>query len=151
MKICNKCNVIKSFEDFYKQKKGKFGLCGRCKECMQAYYNKRYSENPDKIRAIQKKYYDNNPTAKRNTMLKYYYKLSREEYDILLMKQNNSCGICKTHINDLNRDFDVDHSHETNKIRGLLCPKCNKGMGLFNDDVKLLENCLKYLKNAYIE
>jgi hypothetical protein len=42
----------------------------------------------------------------------------------------------------------VDHDHETNKIRGLLCSRCNTGLGLFFDNISNLENAILYLKKA---
>lgn len=82
---------------------------------------------------------------------KYQYGISLDEYDEYLKKQKNSCGICGVNVSEMKRNFDVDYSHSTNKIRGLLCPKCNKGIGLFNDDIILLTKAINYLKDAHIE
>jgi len=40
----------------------------------------------------------------------------------------------------------VDHCHVTGKYRGLLCNRCNTSLGFVNDDIELLENMVKYLK-----
>jgi len=44
--------------------------------------------------------------------------------------------------------FAVDHCHQTGKIRGLLCFKCNMRLGYFNDDIALLKKALRYM-HAY--
>ena len=46
-------------------------------------------------------------------------------------------GICKLHI---------DHDHKTKKIRGLLCHKCNNGLGNFRDNIENLDRAKKYLE-----
>lgn len=50
------------------------------------------------------------------------------------------CTICGE-----NTDLVVDHDHKTNVVRGLLCNKCNKGIGLFKDSPELLEYARIYL------
>lgn len=42
----------------------------------------------------------------------------------------------------------VDHSHTNHKIRGMLCNRCNQGLGLFRDDPELLEFARVYLLAA---
>jgi len=42
----------------------------------------------------------------------------------------------------------IDHNHLTNKVRGLLCNKCNQGIGFFNDNVHLLSEAIKYLNES---
>ena len=60
--------------------------------------------------------------------------------------QNHRCGICKKR-KDIKKAFAVDHDHSTGDIRGLLCYKCNVGLGYFNDKIKLLQNAIKYLND----
>jgi hypothetical protein len=74
------------------------------------------------------------------------YKLTMEDYNKQLVKQEFRCAICGTHQNELEHRLGVDHCHETKINRGLLCRKCNVGIGMFNDKIKLLENALTYLK-----
>lgn len=45
----------------------------------------------------------------------------------------------------MNKAHAVDHCHVTGKIRGILCYKCNIGLGYFNEDIELLNSALKYL------
>lgn len=67
-------------------------------------------------------------------------------------KQGYQCAICGIHENEINHsDFRhnplvIDHVHETGKVRGLLCSKCNAALGNFNDSISSLQNAIKYLK-----
>ena len=81
--------------------------------------------------------------------LRRHYKMTLEQYEALLLQQNGRCAICRkfeTHqFNNITRRLSVDHCHETNQVRGLLCARCNMAIGQFNDDWLLLENALEYL------
>lgn len=80
----------------------------------------------------------------RKWQLENRYGLSLEEYDDLATKQNSVCAICKS-VNDNDRPLVVDHSHISNKVRGLLCDKCNRAIGALEDDPKRLQNAILYL------
>jgi AAA domain/Recombination endonuclease VII/Homeodomain-like domain len=73
--------------------------------------------------------------------IKRRYGLSREAFDALLARQGGVCGICKKH-----RPLCVDHCHVTGKVRGLLCHKCNRGLGHYNDDPDLTRAATAYLE-----
>jgi hypothetical protein len=78
-----------------------------------------------------------------------YYKITPDEYMEMHRKQNGVCLICKgTAVGrgKAKNRLAVDHNHETGKIRGLLCAKCNTGLGLFNDSKQLLVKAIEYLK-----
>ena len=53
------------------------------------------------------------------------YDMTPLQYQLLLVKQDFRCAICKRHANTMSKRLDIDHNHETGQIRGLLCPKCN--------------------------
>lgn len=72
------------------------------------------------------------------------YGLSLIDYDVLSEKQNNVCAICGG-VNE-GRRLCIDHQHKTNKIRGLLCIKCNAGLGDFMDSKELLLRAAIYLE-----
>ena len=44
--------------------------------------------------------------------------------------------------------WSCDHNHLNDTFRAWLCNKCNLGLGNFNDDVQLLQNCIDYLKST---
>ncbi len=53
-----------------------------------------------------------------------------------------SCYLCGR-----DKDLVVDHCHKSLKIRGVLCKRCNTGLGIFKDDIKMLKKVIDYLKN----
>ncbi len=60
-------------------------------------------------------------------------------------KQNGRCYICGTHQIYLNKALAVDHDHKTGVVRGLLCGNHNIGLGMFNDNYKILLKGALYL------
>lgn len=68
-----------------------------------------------------------------------------EKYEAMLLLQNNKCYLCNNPPSKY-RNLDVDHNHKTGKVRRLLCNKCNMGIGVFKDDIKIIINILKYLQ-----
>lgn len=80
----------------------------------------------------------------RNYHLKIKYGISIKQKEQMMNKQNNKCSICKKDFEN-SKDCNVDHNHKTGKIRGLLCFKCNCGIGYLNENVKILQKAIKYL------
>lgn len=77
----------------------------------------------------------------RAVRLKREYGLTLEQYSQMLVDQNHQCPICELEVKLV-----VDHNHDTGKVRGLLCGKCNKGLGIFADDTSRLTRAIVYLK-----
>jgi hypothetical protein len=69
------------------------------------------------------------------------------EYEEMLERQGGVCAICALPP-EQDRKLQVDHCHQTGKVRGLLCMKCNKGIGQLNDDPKRVAAALRYLETA---
>lgn len=91
----------------------------------------------------------------REYTLIHRFNMSLDEYNTLLVLQNGACAICH-HVPDIGasryrkgKRLAVDHDHKTMKNRGLLCDKCNRGLGHFNDDPILLQKSIDYL-NRYV-
>ena len=117
MKTCSKCKAVKSLEDFYLYRKSRASskkyYQAHCKIC-------------DHIR--HKKYRKNNTEKLKTQMLVRHrfrlYGISEEEYRNMILSQNNLCAICnEPSIKTLH----IDHSHETGKVRGLLCNTVIRG------------------------
>ncbi len=92
------------------------------------------SDNKDKMRRISSK-----------ARLKKVYGITPDEYDAMLLKQNGCCAICKTPASKYKRKLHVDHNHTTGENRGLLCVRCNSGIGHFKENPTLLDAAKDYL------
>lgn len=81
----------------------------------------------------------NYETHGRKHHLRRKYGITVSEYNRLLALQEGKCAICKTDCPGKGkRHFHVDHDHLSGKVRGLLCVKCNMGLGSFDDNQALL-------------
>lgn len=78
--------------------------------------------------------------------LKYFYGITPEQRAELFRKQAGRCVICNRPAWE--KDLDIDHDHKTGKVRGLLCRNCNTGLGMFGDNVEILQNAIEYIKNG---
>lgn len=76
-------------------------------------------------------------------MLKAAYGITLEQKEAMAESQGGRCKICGVVMTCAH----VDHNHETGKIRGLLCYRCNHALGLFKDSVASLEAAVAYLKS----
>jgi hypothetical protein len=101
--------------------------------------------NPEKVNASAKKRYAANPTKFCDVQRKHNYGITKAEYDDLLLKQNGLCAICQTDTPSGKGAWHVDHDHMTKRVRGLLCHKCNVGLGNFNDSGSVLQSAINYL------
>lgn len=115
-------------------------------------------ENKEKVRLQNKRHYKKHKEDidKRNSLYVKNggnlrrYGITLKEYNALLKKQNNVCAICggveTATLNGIIKKLAVDHCHKTKMVRGLLCDRCNRGLGYFKDNIKTINNSLKYLK-----
>lgn len=85
-------------------------------------------------------------TQNKNAALKYYYGVSLAEYNAMVGQQGGCCAVCNTDKPGGLGCWDVDHCHDTNTVRGLLCHRCNLGLGQFKHDTRLLQAAIDYLK-----
>jgi recombination endonuclease VII len=85
---------------------------------------------------------DKNRKRKREFERRKRYRISREDYEAMVGRQNGACAICKRATPTL---F-VDHCHACGKVRGLLCLKCNTVLGFCADSVPHLLAAIAYLR-----
>ena len=76
-----------------------------------------------------------------------HYGIGLVEYTQMLEVQGGVCAICGCPC-ATGRRLAVDHCHTTGKVRGLLCGNCNKGLGSFKDDPRLIRKAIDYLEKA---
>ena len=151
-KICTKCDLDKSLTEYYKDPKRHDGYFSACKECS----NKAYYEADRKRRAIKKlnkplKKYKHpgkpgSPEYARSSRLFTTYGLTLEDFNKIYTEQKGCCWICGISQLELDKPLSVDHDHLTGKVRGLLCNNHNIALGLFKDNIDLLEKAIEYLK-----
>lgn len=86
------------------------------------------------------------PVKQRAHKLRINYGISVADYDAMFERQGGVCAICKESPDE--RDcLCVDHCHASDKIRSLLCRKCNTGLGSFRDSPDLLSAAIAYLNH----
>lgn len=118
-------------------------------------YMKNYRNLPgvkDREKESAKRYYLKNRHVEKNGHLKRTFNITLEQYNEMLVMQNNVCAICEKEETKVFKktgkinDLAVDHCHKTGNIRGLLCWRCNTAIGRFEDSIELLQNAVAYLE-----
>ena len=87
----------------------------------------------------------NDPTIDRINHLKTVYGLTLSGYESLVEKQENKCALCGGERCGPGKRWHIDHDHSSGKIRGLLCSRCNTGLGLFDHSPERLQMAIDYL------
>lgn len=91
-----------------------------------------------------------NPEKYRNSYLVRNFGLTLEEYAAISDRQGHRCAICgepeKAIIQGNEMPLAVDHCHIGGQVRGLLCARCNQGIGHLKDDVTILRAAIAYLE-----
>jgi hypothetical protein len=80
----------------------------------------------------------------RKTALKYG--ITDVDYKRMLEEQNGVCAICQEFHGGRSGRLDIDHCHVTGKVRGLLCHKCNRALGLLKERIENLQGAIAYLE-----
>ena len=113
---------------YYEQKQDRVMSCKWCGELFKPYGSQKYCSSKCRTKA----------TA--HSLRLGTYNLSQSGYDALVERSGGMCEICQT-----KEAVHIDHCHDTEAVRGLLCQQCNHGLGNFKDNVALLNRASEYL------
>lgn len=116
----------------------KNGLSSECRECKKA----RARQSSAELYASSELNDEKRRQRKRDLRLVYVYGITREELDKQIELQESKCYLCGVKPDKLH----IDHCHVTNKVRGLLCGNCNRGLGMFMDNVAVMEKAIAYIQ-----
>lgn len=165
-KKCETCNRFKPFCEFTKLARSHDGMCPKCKQCKRKISKLYYQRNRILLRRRQVEWSRNNPDKARENRRKDLekhrqkrlasrkaaritrYGITLEQYQDMELSQSYLCAICRQPPEKLNgktKSLNVDHYHFSGKVRGLLCTRCNTGLGQFLDSPDLLHRAIEYL------
>jgi hypothetical protein len=115
----------------------------RCQKRSKAYSAANFAARV----AYNREWNRKNPGRKAASHRKVTYGLSPEQYEDLFMSQGYKCLICGTDSPKSKKSpWHVDHCHTTGRVRGILCHRCNAGLGNFSDNIANLQAAIKYLR-----
>ena len=154
-KRCPTCEATKPRGEFGLNRTRSDGLSHSCKVCTRERSKRWRESDPDHARKNQSRLadlYRDEPRRYLNYRYQGRYGISLDDYERMLSEQGGACAICRTAPNGVRLAVDHDHSCCPTKsrscgrcVRGLLCGTCNRGLGYFRDDPKLIAAALKYL------
>jgi len=152
MKKCCVCKLDKDESEFGKDRNAPTGLAYKCKRCAVIVCKKWQKENEEHCRQYRKRRYETHGDvlrkrsreSTRRINLRDLYGITEEEYRQLYSSRDGGCWACGVKLPTLC----VDHNHSTGEVRGLLCSRCNSGIGFLGDSIDGLEKAIAYLKKA---
>jgi len=161
VKICAKCDLEKDLSLFHKDNRSDDKLTAWCGDCNNLQSRTYRQVNKEKHRAASKRWYEANkehdakrtkayrkasPDKLRAWHVRTKYGLTPEQYNAMLIAQNDSCAACNTPRSEMEREICVDHNKKTNVVRGLLCHGCNTAFGLLKEDERTIMRLLEYAR-----
>ena len=147
-KVCPNCKEELPTSAFNKSNR-RDGYQTYCRACHNKMQREKYNSDPEakvkrQLRAGRRK--SANPEAQRRAELKRLYGITLEQYVEMFVAQGEVCAICKEKC-PTKKSLSVDHNHETGIVRGLLCNRCNRALGMFQDNPALLIRAAEYLSS----
>lgn len=94
-----------------------------------------YQENKEVLKGKSREYRRNNPNASRDQNLRNKYGITLEQKQALLKAQGGKCAVCGATKPGGKRDWCTDHDHETGKVRGVVCHRCNWAMQVKDNEL----------------
>ena len=161
-KQCGACKETLPAQCFYPALCNRTGLASKCIDCDAKRRKTYYASNVPKFRENARNWKKVNPerarVSMRNARLRREYGVSQQRYEEMLAGQGGRCAICRTDEPGITRNkdlkiFRIDHDHNCCPgkrscgacVRGLLCNRCNSGIGMLNDDPDVVMAAAAYL------
>lgn len=152
IKLCKVCKKTPQEVEFRSNPKTIDKLTSTCRGCENSKEKEyRNSMSPEKREYYLKRLKTNRATdSSKNAYLQRNFGITLDQFNKMLKLQENKCKICFKKFSD-SLFTNVDHNHDTKKVRGILCRKCNLGIGHFKDNTDSLKSSLSYLEASKIE
>lgn len=136
-KYCTRCHRRRSVEEFYPgSAASRARYMQPCKDCVRT--QRRETRRTERGAAYL-----------RNYRLNYAFGISADDYLQMAEDQDYRCAVCRQPETAMRagkvKRLAVDHDHDTDKVRGLLCTRCNTAIGLLRDDPALVFGVARYL------
>lgn len=157
-KVCCGCGVSKPLSAYYeKRPRGRNKTTklytSRCRTCAVQKVSRYIAANVVKVATYRKLYYTRLKQEGRANLgwkdrhFSRLYNTTQSAYDLQLAAQNQRCAVCNLTQAETGTRFPYDHDHATGQTRGVLCSRCNGGLGCFSDNVELLKAAIRYLQD----
>lgn len=138
-KTCRTCLKTLPIADFYKSEElGEVFYYTRCRSCHTGVTGTWSKENIEIRREITRR------SQKRWHYQAVKYGITPQDYENMVAAQSGLCAICNKP--ELNKRLAIDHDHTTEKVRELLCSRCNTSIGKFEDSPELLRKAADYIE-----
>lgn len=136
-KTCSGCGTIKPISAFGKHETCVGGKRRRCRVCCSTA-----------AKAHAKTYSRPKPSyiVERNRALRNKYGITHQDYVDLLAEQGGGCALCGRKPK-FDKPLSVDHCHKTGRVRGILCPRCNRALAQLGDNESGLKKAALYISN----
>jgi hypothetical protein len=145
-KRCTKCGKVKLLIEFGRSGETGDGFLSWCKACVRRWQHNtsHKAEAGAMLQQYRRDRHEKALQARRRQRILRTYGISPQQHDQMMEQQHYLCALCGAELTD---DVvpSIDHSHETEIIRGIVCRKCNLMIGLAEDDPKILFMGAKYL------
>jgi hypothetical protein len=141
-KICRDCGRDETVVPFSPQRRV-------CRECM----TKRYKTYPSAQRSVRTPYLRDwrtkNPLKQREYDLRFHYNATPEQIAAILSWTGGPCSACGKQLTKFGTGLDeacIDHDHDTEIVRGIICGSCNRALGNVKDSIEHLRQLEAYLR-----
>jgi hypothetical protein len=143
-KRCRICEELKPLDDFGSHRAhadGKQNYCRPCRNLLNK--NMLTPEQRERKKANAQRFvFRERVKVRRRREL---HGVTQAEFELLVAAQDGRCAICQHTETQEHRALVIDHHHESGRVRGLICSRCNKALGGFRDDPAILLAAAEYL------